>query len=62
VRFWSAFALGSMRYHAALPVLRKLAAGDTASFGNWWTVGEEASDAVDWIEGHEPPGRSMRYR
>jgi hypothetical protein len=46
---------------AHVPVLRELAADDTASFGNWWTVGEEASDAVDWIEGREPSGRSMRY-
>ena len=54
VRFWSAFALGSMRYQAALPVLRKLARTDKEMFSNWWTVGKEAADAVDLIKGHPP--------
>ena len=51
VRFWSAFALGSMRYRAALPALQKLARTDKEMFSNWWTVGEEAADAVDSIKG-----------
>ena len=50
VRFWSAFALGSMRYRAALPALQKLARTDKEMFSNWWTVGEEAADAVDTIQ------------
>lgn len=57
VRFWSAFALGSMRYRAALPVLRKLARRDKGRFGNWWTVGEEAADAADHINGGALPIR-----
>jgi HEAT repeat protein len=57
VRFWSAFALGSMRCREALPVLRKVARADKGRFGNWWTVGEEAADAVDHIN-----GRPMRIR
>jgi HEAT repeat protein len=57
VRFWSAFALGSMRYRAALPILRKLARRDKERFGNWWTVGEEAGDAVGLINGHPLPVR-----
>lgn len=58
VRFWSAFALGSLGYRAALPRLRAVAAADAGWFANWWTVGEEASDAVDRIEGRAPPDRS----
>lgn len=54
VRFWAAFALGAMRYRAALPVLRKLARTDKEMFSNWWTVGKEATDAVDLIKGHPP--------
>ena len=59
VRFWVAFALGSLRYRPALPELRRLASTDTAWFGGWWTVGEEASDAIDRIEGREPPERAV---
>lgn len=57
VRFWAAFAVGSLRYRPALPALEQLARTDTAWFGGWWTVGEEASDAIDRIEGREPPAR-----
>jgi HEAT repeat protein len=57
VRFWSAFALGSMRYRMALPMLRKVARTDKGRFGNWWTVGEEAADAVACINGQPRPIR-----
>ena len=57
VRFWAAFAVGSLRSRPALPALEQLARTDTAWFGGWWTVGEEASDAMDRIEGREPPAR-----
>jgi hypothetical protein len=57
VHFWAAFAAGSLRYRPALPTLEQLARTDTAWFGGWWTVGEEASDAMDRIEGREPPAR-----
>jgi HEAT repeat protein len=60
VRFWATFALGSLRYRAALPRLREVAATDAASFGGWWTVGAEASDAIDNIEGREPPERIVQ--
>jgi HEAT repeat protein len=56
VRFWSAFALGTLRSTAALPHLRALA-GDNTAVPGWWTVGEEAADSIDWIEGREPPER-----
>jgi HEAT repeat protein len=56
VRFWSAFALGTLRSTTALPHLRALAGDDTAVPG-WWTVGEEAADSIDMIEGREPPER-----
>jgi HEAT repeat protein len=56
VRFWSAFALGTLRSTAALPHLRALA-GDNTAVPGWWTVGEEAADSIDWIEGREPRER-----
>jgi HEAT repeat protein len=61
VRFWSCFALGVMRARSALPALRRLA-GDTVLLPGWWTVGEEASDAIDWIEGRESPERRGQSR
>ena len=57
VRFWAAFSVGSLRYRPALPALQQLARNDTAWFGGSWTVGEEASDAIDRIESREPPTR-----
>jgi HEAT repeat protein len=61
VRFWACFALGAMRARSALPALRRLAA-DTTLLPGWWTVGEEASDAIDWIEGRESPERRGQSR
>lgn len=46
IRFWAAFALGSMCYRAALPMLRKSAQIDQARFGDWGPVSQEAADAV----------------
>lgn len=60
VRFWFAFALGAIRFHSAVPALRVLANTDNGYFGDWWTIGEEASDAIDRIEGREPPDRTPR--
>jgi HEAT repeat protein len=62
VRFWSAFALGSMGYRPALPALRHLAGNDQGRFGRWWSVGEEASDAVDRMEGCLPPERTLHSK
>jgi hypothetical protein len=56
VRFWSAFALGSMPYRKALPALRVLTT-DQEICPDWWRVGDEASDAIDRIKGREPPDR-----
>lgn len=48
-RFWAAFALGKMRSRAALPRLREMAEHDTVVCPLWWTVAEEASDAIHCI-------------
>jgi hypothetical protein len=56
VRFWAAFAVGKLKARAALPALRALTVDDTL-VPRWWTVGEEAADAIEWIEGRVPPGR-----
>ena len=57
VRFWSAFGLGKLRAAAAVPALRSLVDDETPLTG-WWTVGEEAIDAIDTIEGRTPPERA----
>lgn len=49
VRFWAAFALGSMRSRSALPKLRHLADIDVALCPGWWPVKDEASDAIECI-------------
>ena len=49
IRFWAAFAFGTMRSRAALPRLRQLAASDTAICPGWWPVKDEASDAIECI-------------
>jgi len=49
IRFWSAFALGTMRSYRALPRLEVLAAVDTAVCPGWWTVQDEATDAIECI-------------
>jgi HEAT repeat protein len=57
VRFWSAFALGSMRARVALPALRRLVEADDAMCPGWWPVRDEASDAIARIEGRPSPDR-----
>jgi HEAT repeat protein len=56
VRFWSAFALGQLRTAAAVPLLHAVTM-DRMTVPGWWSVGEEASDAINIIEGREPPPR-----
>jgi HEAT repeat protein len=59
VRFWAAFGLGSLKARRALPLLRALTSDDTF-VPRWWTVGEEAADAVERVEGRVPPERVGR--
>jgi HEAT repeat protein len=56
VRFWSAFSLGKLGAKRARPALRALT-GDENIVAGWWSVGREAADALDWIEGRHT-GRS----
>jgi hypothetical protein len=51
IRFWSCYALGTMRARAALPELRRLAETDDAMCPGWWLVREEAGDAIGVILG-----------
>ncbi len=57
VRFWTAFALGTFRCRFAVPKLEILAASDAELCPGWWTVAEEASDALAAIRGEESPDR-----
>lgn len=63
VRFWSAFALGRIRAKAALPALRRFAETEEATLAGWWSVREEAADALASVLGdtvllreHRTPG------
>ncbi len=57
VRWWSSFALGVARSKKAVPKLRELAAGDHTLLPGWWTVAEEAEDALSNIAGKVHPDR-----
>jgi HEAT repeat protein len=46
VRFWSTFALGQLAGPAVIPALEKLAASDEEVLQNWWSVGQEATNAI----------------
>ncbi len=58
VRFWASFAAGQARDKKALRALRRLRS-DKAQARGFWTVGEEARDAVNLIKGliEEAPER-----
>lgn len=57
VRFWSAYALGSMRARAALDELRRVATTDEAMCPRWWLLRDEAADAIAQILGQPWPER-----
>ncbi|MDQ1394552.1 MAG: hypothetical protein QOF30_3529 [Acidimicrobiaceae bacterium] len=59
VRFWSAFGLGKLRTTSAMPSLRAMTV-DTTPVPGWGTVGEEAADAIDTIEGRQSAERLGR--
>ncbi len=59
VRFWSAFSLGQLRARQARTALAVLVDDDTLLPG-WWSVGDEAADALMLIAGREPPDRDGR--
>jgi HEAT repeat protein len=58
VRFWAAFALGQQADEQALPALRRIAETDSAELPGWWSVRQEAADAIASIgrrkSGDEP--------
>jgi HEAT repeat protein len=49
VRFWTAFALGSIGNPIAEPVLRELATSDHVQVAGWGKISEEAAAALDKI-------------
>lgn len=60
IRFWACFAVGRCKIEAALPKLQRLAQTDKTLVEGWWSVGEEAEDAITFINGGEPPPREPR--
>lgn len=57
VRFWCCFALGCMKSKRAMKQLSRLKSSDKSLYPGWWFVREEASDALDMIQGRIPPDR-----
>jgi HEAT repeat protein len=57
VRFWAAFALGTMRARTAVPALQRQSATDEAVCPGWWRVADEAADALVTIAGGVPQER-----
>ena len=57
VRFWACFAVGALKIEEALPKLQVLAQTDRVIVAGWWSVSEEAEDAITLINGGEPPLR-----
>jgi HEAT repeat protein len=53
VRFWAAFALGTLGDPAAIVALRRLAATDLTTLEGWWPLRQEALDAITHIENHQ---------
>ena len=51
----SSFALAKAGSKMAVPKLLELAAKDHTMLPGWWTVAEEAADALLRMEGKEPP-------
>lgn len=58
VRFWTAFSLGVLRARQSRSALVGVV-GDEAVLPGWWSVGEEAADALDSIAGRESPDRPI---
>jgi HEAT repeat protein len=50
VRLWCAFALGELGDRRAMAPLERLAATDVTPVPGWWTVGEEAREALKRLE------------
>lgn len=63
MRFWCAFALGTMRSRKSLPALERLAATDEEICPRWWPVKDEAADAIVCIRtGGWPDHDRPRHR
>lgn len=62
VRFWCCFALRGLRSKRAIEPLLRLKRFDRALYPGWWYVREEASDALDCIQGRISPDRIPVHR
>ena len=54
VRFWACFAAGAIDLHEARTQLQLLARTDDTIVPGWWSVGEEALDAITKLDGGIP--------
>jgi hypothetical protein len=50
--------VGAIKIEEALPKLQVLVQTDRSIVAGWWSVGEEAEDAITLIDGGKPPLRT----
>jgi len=62
VRFWACYALGVMRAQSALEALKTVVANDESVYERWWSVRDEAADAISHINGIPTPHRERITR
>ncbi len=53
VRFWVVFGLGQLGDARVVPELERLAATDEAVLPGWWSISQEALDAIEAIKSRE---------
>ena len=59
IRFWACFAMSAIKIEKALSKLQVLAQTDNTIVEGWWSVAEEAEDAITLMNGGEPPLRKL---
>jgi hypothetical protein len=60
VRFWSLYALGTMRAIETRAEVEALLNDDAVWCPGWWTVGDEARNVLAVFDGHPWPKREVR--
>jgi hypothetical protein len=60
VVFWACFAAGTLFARELLPPLKRLRDTDRRIERNWWSIADEASDAISAIQGLSSPFRTPR--
>ena len=56
--FWACFAAGQLLARELLPTLKRLRDTDSRIEPGWWSIADEASDAISAIRGLPSPDRT----